>query len=108
MKFQTWLHNDEDTEVTVEFDLSPEQKQILYPNDDAQPGFPAEIEIYSAIDHVGVDWLDSLSRSEHQQLMDDCWTAVGDYNAAMEAMEGDYYDGKREDMRLEELYDERS
>ena len=33
--------------VDVDYDFQPEEKQVLYPNEDAYPGCPAEVTINS-------------------------------------------------------------
>jgi hypothetical protein len=43
VKFKHWI--GENTEVVVCCDYDPPQKQILYPNEKAQPGYEAKIEV---------------------------------------------------------------
>ena len=50
--------------VTVDYDYSPEEKQVLYPNDKAYPGCPAEI----TVNEIDLDGLDILPYIEESDL----------------------------------------
>jgi len=49
MKFTLWIETDAglELELIAECDYTSGQKEILYPNDSAQPGCPAELELCS-------------------------------------------------------------
>ena len=50
--------------VTVDYDFQPEEKQVLYPNDRAHPGCPAEI----TVNEIDLDGLDILPYIEEADL----------------------------------------
>jgi hypothetical protein len=37
----------EDCDLLIEYDYSPEQKEIIHPVDNSQQGFPAAVDIYA-------------------------------------------------------------
>ena len=51
--------------VYIDYDFQPEEKQVLYPNDDAYPGCPAEVTINS-VQIQGQDI--SLTSSEEEAI----------------------------------------
>lgn len=61
----------ENIPVTVEFDFSPEQEQILHPDEKAQPGYAASAEITSVI-FAEKELLDVLRRGVIDRLELEC------------------------------------
>ena len=59
----TWI----EFEVKIDYDFQPEEKAVLYPNDSAYPGCPAEVTINSA-ELAGVDILDKISEDHLDRL----------------------------------------
>ncbi len=56
--------------ITVDFEVDPGQKLIMYPNDRAQEGIPASIEINSIM-YRGVEVL--VSEEETESIRQECW-----------------------------------
>ena len=50
-------HTYTEIAIEVDYDYQPEEKAVLYPNDKAYPGCPAEVTIYG-IDFGGIDILE--------------------------------------------------
>ena len=72
--------------VTIEFDVDPGQKLIMYPNDDAQPGYDPEIEINS-VTHKGKDVL--ISEETGDALRQECWDYLEGLEEAAAEMEAE-------------------
>ncbi|RLA39794.1 MAG: hypothetical protein DRR06_18535 [Gammaproteobacteria bacterium] len=54
----------QEIKVVVDYDFQPEEKQVLYPNDRAHPGWPAEI----TVNEIDLDGLDILPYIEESDL----------------------------------------
>lgn len=69
-----WTHSTlgDDTEVKVCYEYEPAQKEILAPNEAAQPGFPARIELCEVLID-GDDVLDDLNSECIGRLEQACW-----------------------------------
>jgi len=66
--------NEEGNLVEVDFDFQSEQKQINYPTDQAQPYYPAEIEITSVrLSNGSPDIIQDLAREELDDLESQLW-----------------------------------
>ena len=64
--YKTWI----EVEVTIYYDYQPEEKQVLYPNDKAHPGWPASVDMNSAV-IGGTDILGELNSNQQQTNEDD-------------------------------------
>lgn len=54
-------------DVWVEYTVTPEEPAVMYPNDDAHPGWPAEVEIHKvSYQNKDITWL--LSESQIEEL----------------------------------------
>ncbi len=73
-QFETTI-GDELT-VLVSYDLDKGQRQILYPNDSAQPGIEAEITI-TAVNVGDADLFDDLSQGCMNKLELEAWDNEG-------------------------------
>jgi len=66
-------HIGDDTEVVIEYDYEPGQKEIIHPVDDSQPGYDATIEINFVMlgedDILGDLCTNTINRFE-QEIMD--------------------------------------
>jgi len=66
--------NEEGNLVEVDFDFQSEQKQINYPTDQAQPHYPAEIEITSVrLSNGSPDIMKDLTSEEVDNLEAQLW-----------------------------------
>jgi len=66
--------NEEGNLVEVDFDFQSEQKQINYPTDQAQPYYPAEIEITSVrLSNGSPDIMQDLAIEELDDLEAQLW-----------------------------------
>ena len=54
-------------EFSIDYDYQPEEKQILYPNEDAYPGCSAEITL-NAIEIAGFDILSHIGEEYQERL----------------------------------------
>jgi hypothetical protein len=75
MEFDTYI----EIPVKVHYDYSPEEKQVLYPNDKADPGCPASVTINSVETDEQTDIWADLDGGTQQSLIDD----------VMESLRGD-------------------
>lgn len=74
MEMENYATEDE-IAVVVKFDYQPEEQPVFYPNDLADPGCNASIDIYQVM--VGdVDILDDITPAEFDRLAADCWDYV--------------------------------
>jgi hypothetical protein len=58
--------------LSVAWELDKGQKEILYPNDEAQPGFPAEVNI-EGVYLDDIDIRDNLTDDQLNHLKDQIW-----------------------------------
>jgi hypothetical protein len=77
MKFDSFI--GENLSCTVGFDYTPEQTEIWYPNERAQPGYPADVEITEVIVN-GEDILEVLNFECLCALKDRAWDCLEEHN----------------------------
>ena len=71
-------YTDDDLTVYVQFDYQPEEKMVMYPNEKAHPGCPADAIIYEVL-HDGVDIFDKISDSELVRMREDILLALSEH-----------------------------
>jgi len=64
--------DDGEETVEVDFDYDSGQKLIMYPNDSAQEGIPASVELTS-VTLYGTDILSNLTQAQYNDLIEQCW-----------------------------------
>ena len=69
-RFEHYISDD--TGVIVEFDYSAGQKEILYPAENSQPGYPPEVEI-TGVFISNDDILSCLNSYCLEMLICACW-----------------------------------
>jgi len=70
-------HIGEDTSVVIQFDYTPEQEEIIYPDEKSQPHYPAQIEINQVL--IGDD---DIKECLNEGCLDDleiaCWGHIAE------------------------------
>ena len=66
----------EDTAVKVYFDYTPPEPEVLYPNDKAQPGYPAEIDITSVTIAGDDNILEDLTETVTMRFEQEAWDSI--------------------------------
>jgi hypothetical protein len=69
--------------LDVEFDYSPEEPMIMYPNDMAHPGYPAEVTVNS-VKLDGLELIDTISDITLAAIEEECFKDVEDRYSAMQ------------------------
>lgn len=54
-------------EFDADFDYQPEERAVMYPNDKAYPGCPAQVELYS-LKHQGTEFIQLLPESHIKEI----------------------------------------
>ena len=70
-------------EVEVDYDYSPAEPMVLYPNEDAYPGCPADIYITEIkLGGKSIEYLLTSEQLDHNESM--CWDNVESMNEESE------------------------
>lgn len=77
MKYETTIEAGlfEEFEARIEFDYEPEEKEVLYPVDDAYPGCPEDASLTSVMISVNDQWIEVLPILSYiaiDQLEEEC------------------------------------